>query len=73
MHEQPSVLYDLVGVVRHRGRSMQAGHYVAHVREPRDSSWWLCDDAHVTPSTAQTALNTGDCDDSPVLLFYVKQ
>ncbi|CAJ0562819.1 unnamed protein product, partial [Mesorhabditis spiculigera] len=43
-----SGFYDLQAVITHKGRSAQAGHYVAWVRMAEDK-WVKCDDDEVTP------------------------
>jgi ubiquitin C-terminal hydrolase len=37
-----------VGVVVHKGRSLEEGHYTAVVRR-LDGAWWFCNDADVQP------------------------
>ena len=48
----PEQLYDLFGVAIHHG-TMQNGHYTSFVR--RQSEWFHCDDALVTPAPSDTA------------------
>ena len=44
--------YELVAVVEHRGRSIDAGHYVAHCRSPVDPAVFLeFDDSAVKVET----------------------
>lgn len=41
--------YELVGVVSHKGRSSNSGHYMGWVRNPTNTSKWTCfDDDHPT-------------------------
>lgn len=44
-------IYDLFGIVCHRGNSAKCGHYVSYIRSPEDSSvdssWFLMDDDKV--------------------------
>jgi len=40
-------LYDAVGVVRHKGRGIDTGHYVAYRREESTEEWVLADDKSV--------------------------
>ncbi|KAM0792438.1 hypothetical protein ACM66B_005115 [Microbotryomycetes sp. NB124-2] len=46
---QPSVWYDLKGVLMHKGKSAHHGHYVAQVHDDVDKKWYLFDDESVTP------------------------
>ena len=64
-----SLTHDLVGVVRHLGTSFHRGHYVAHVKES-DGIWFMCDDSRITVTTELHALNPGQLNDCPCLLFY---
>ena len=44
-----SGVYELQGVVTHKGRSADSGHYIAWVRqEPGSSYWWKYDDDKVS-------------------------
>ena len=44
-----SGVYELQGVVTHKGRSADSGHYIGWVRqEPGSSYWWKFDDDKVT-------------------------
>jgi hypothetical protein len=41
------IQYDLIGLVRHQGQSIDRGHYIADVK--RGDIWWRADDAKITP------------------------
>ena len=41
--------YELMGVVTHKGRSADSGHYIGWVRQhPESDFWWKFDDDKVT-------------------------
>ena len=46
----PGVKYDLVGVCRHNGTTMDSGHYVSIAL--RGSDWWYFNDAAVPKKLA---------------------
>lgn len=50
--EKEDVVYELVGVLEHKGTSAYSGHYVATLRSWSSPSvregWWLFDDDNVT-------------------------
>ena len=70
-------LYQLAGVVEHRGPSMNAGHYVAYVRARRlgnqeqqsscSSSLFWADDGHIREVTLEEVLKR-----EAYILFYEK-
>eukprot|EP01062_Namystynia_karyoxenos_P066637 TRINITY_DN60543_c0_g1_i1.p1 TRINITY_DN60543_c0_g1~~TRINITY_DN60543_c0_g1_i1.p1 ORF type:complete len:734 (+),score=201.50 TRINITY_DN60543_c0_g1_i1:74-2275(+) len=60
--EQGAALYDLYGVVIHRG-TLQGGHYTAKVRNYEDSQWRYFNDDWVTDGATPQ-------DDGAFLLFY---
>jgi len=65
-----SITHDLVCVVRHLGNGFHTGHYIAHVKES-DETWFVCDDCRITVTTSELqALNPGQLNDCPCLLFY---
>jgi ubiquitin C-terminal hydrolase len=41
------VLYKLTGIVEHRGRSIDSGHYLAHCLDPNDKEAWIVYDDNV--------------------------
>lgn len=50
--------YELMGVVTHKGRSADSGHYIGWVRqEPSSDYWWRYDDDVVTEVTTAEILN----------------
>ena len=46
-HEHSSPLYDLVGLVNHRG-GMGGGHYVAYAQNHKTKRWFEFDDSRVS-------------------------
>lgn len=66
-------LYELHGVVTHKGRSADSGHYIGWVRQEVGSDmWWKYDDDKVTEvSTADIMLLKGGGDrDMAYFVFY---
>eukprot|EP00607_Mallomonas_marina_P006421 CAMPEP_0182428190 /NCGR_PEP_ID=MMETSP1167-20130531/21376_1 /TAXON_ID=2988 /ORGANISM="Mallomonas Sp, Strain CCMP3275" /LENGTH=535 /DNA_ID=CAMNT_0024610931 /DNA_START=66 /DNA_END=1670 /DNA_ORIENTATION=+ len=50
--------YELAGVVTHKGRSADSGHYIAWVRQqPGSEYWWKYDDEQVSEVQTQEILN----------------
>jgi ubiquitin carboxyl-terminal hydrolase 14 len=50
--------YELMGVVTHKGRSADSGHYIGWVRKEAGSSqWWKYDDDVVSEVTTADILN----------------
>ena len=66
-----SVLYDLVGVVVHKG-SLNSGHYISYVQQPQDngapSKWLRCDDETIT-AVGDTEVRAAE----GYILFYLQQ
>ena len=51
-------LYELMGVVTHKGRSADSGHYIGWVRKEAGSGqWWKYDDDKVSEATTADVLN----------------
>ncbi|GLI66088.1 hypothetical protein VaNZ11_009810 [Volvox africanus] len=48
--------YELVGVVTHKGRTADSGHYVAWVKQPSDGTWVCFDDDKLTIRTEEEVL-----------------
>ncbi|GFR42512.1 hypothetical protein Agub_g3404 [Astrephomene gubernaculifera] len=48
--------YELVGVVTHKGRTADSGHYVAWVKQPSDGTWVCFDDEKLTVRTEEEVL-----------------
>ncbi|KAF8058875.1 UBP7 [Scenedesmus sp. PABB004] len=67
----PTGRYELSGVLTHKGRSADSGHYVAWVKQA-DGSWVLFDDDELTVKTAEDvlALNGGGDWHMAYLLLY---
>jgi len=66
-------LYEISGVVTHKGRSADSGHYVGWVRqEPGSDAWWCYNDDKVTAvTTAEIMRLRGGGDlDMAYLVFY---
>jgi ubiquitin carboxyl-terminal hydrolase 14 len=51
----PAGKYKLTGVLTHKGRSADSGHYVAWTRQ-KDGSWMLFDDDQLTHKTDEDVL-----------------
>lgn len=47
--KRDDMLYELKGVLMHKGKSAHHGHYVAQVHEESRGKWFLFDDECVTP------------------------
>lgn len=61
------VLYQLISVVVHAGRSVSSGHYIAHCRQP-DGSWATYDDEYINTISEKQALK----DSSAYYLIYTR-
>ncbi|EFJ53050.1 hypothetical protein VOLCADRAFT_78675 [Volvox carteri f. nagariensis] len=48
--------YELVGVVTHKGRTADSGHYVAWVKQSSDGTWVCFDDDKITVRTEEEVL-----------------
>ncbi|KXZ51706.1 hypothetical protein GPECTOR_11g155 [Gonium pectorale] len=48
--------YELAGVVTHKGRTADSGHYVAWVKQPSDGTWVCFDDEKLTVRTEEEVL-----------------
>lgn len=63
------------GIITHKGRSSQDGHYVAWMRSSEDGKWRLFDDEHVTVVDEEAILKTsggGDWHSAYVLLYEAR-
>ncbi len=50
--------YELMGIVTHKGRSADSGHYIGWVRQaPGSSMWWKFDDEEVTEVDSSEIMN----------------
>jgi len=74
-----SGLYDLYGIVTHKGASADSGHYMGYVRCPAseedkedDEGWYKFDDEKVSPVRREqiTALEGGGEDSVAYILLY---
>lgn len=66
-------LYELHGLVTHKGRSADSGHYIGWVRQGLGSSlWWCFNDNKVTEARTEDvlALKGGGDRDMAYLVFY---
>ncbi|BGP13819.1 hypothetical protein JCM10213_006348 [Rhodosporidiobolus nylandii] len=61
------VVYDLKGVLMHKGTSAHSGHYVAQVYDETESKWFLFDDESVSPIADLNAPTVHDEDGDPVV------
>lgn len=50
---RPAGKYELVGVVTHKGRTADSGHYVAWVKQADGATWVCFDDDKLTLRTEQ--------------------
>ncbi|KAF1764918.1 hypothetical protein GCK72_004869 [Caenorhabditis remanei] len=70
-----SGFYELKGIITHKGRSSQDGHYVAWIRSTEDNKWRLFDDEHVTIVDEEAVLKTsggGDWHSAYVLIYEAR-
>lgn len=49
--------YSLFAVINHRGQKINAGHYIAYVRQQRDY-WYKCDDDVITRANLKEVLES---------------
>jgi len=63
---QPEIMYDLFGVVVHRG-NQNSGHYVTNVKV--NNKWFSCNDQHVSSSNEAAVLTS----DGAYILFYSRR
>ena len=61
-------IYDLYGVVIHKGMSTNCGHYYAYCKSASNKNWYECNDSHVSPMSDNSVLNK-----EAYLLFYQKR
>lgn len=63
--------YQLIGVLTHKGRSADSGHYVSWIKQ-KDATWMLYDDDTLIPKTDEDILKLdggGDWHTAYVLLY----
>lgn len=61
--------YDLIGLVKHNGQSIDRGHYIANVK--RGDKWWSADDGQIT--VLSSGPNGVQPDDDVYMLLYHKR
>ena len=61
-------VYDLYGVVIHKGSSTNSGHYFSYCKSVGNNSWFECNDSHIGGMSEDSALNK-----EAYLLFYQKR
>ncbi|KAI0133536.1 ubiquitin carboxyl-terminal hydrolase [Xylariales sp. AK1849] len=76
-------LYDLYAVISHRGRTINEGHYIAHVRDYKSvdrTQWFECNDRTISKkqvdgrdSSVDRAWFTNADDFTPYVLFYKRK
>ncbi|KAK6855379.1 ubiquitin carboxyl-terminal hydrolase [Apiospora arundinis] len=68
--------YELYGVISHRGRNANAGHYISYIRQGPGQTWYLCNDEHVEARTLdQVQKIWAECQGgfTPKMLFYKRK
>ncbi|AET38422.1 ubiquitin-specific protease UBP6 Ecym_2717 [Eremothecium cymbalariae DBVPG len=70
--ENPSCIYDLIGVITHQGANSESGHYQAFIRDDADEKWYRFDDDKVTAIEKEKieSLAGGGESDSALILIY---
>jgi ubiquitin carboxyl-terminal hydrolase 5/13 len=58
-NENDSRIYDLVSFISHKGPSVHCGHYVAHVRHPKDG-WVMFNDERVVKAEPQPPVTAAE-------------
>ena len=64
--------YDLIGVLTHKGRSSNSGHYVGWSKHPSTQQWYMFDDDTVVKSSEEDILKLSGGGDwhTAYVLFY---
>jgi hypothetical protein len=62
-------IYDLGGVVVHKGSGANSGHYVAFVKHPSYGRWYYCSDANTQPVAEEEVMSAG----AASLLLYIRK
>jgi len=65
-HTHDQEMYDLFGIVEHRGKNLGSGHYIAYVQ--KNGIWYICDDEHVQTISDDKVRNV-----QAYILFYIKR
>lgn len=71
--ENPSSVYNLIGVITHQGANSESGHYQAFIRDEKDENkWYKFNDDKVSPVEKEKieALAGGGESDSALILLY---
>lgn len=71
--ENPSSVYDLIGVITHQGANSESGHYQSFIRDEKDENkWYKFNDDKVTEVEKERieALAGGGESDSALILIY---
>ena len=63
--ETQNVIYDLYGVVIHKGSSTNSGHYFSYCKAASNKGWYECNDSYISPMSENAVLNK-----EAYLLFY---
>ena len=61
-------VYDLYGVVIHKGSTTNSGHYFAYCKSASNNNWYECNDSYVGSMSENSVLNR-----EAYLLFYQKR
>lgn len=73
--QNPSSVYQLQGVISHKGASADSGHYQAFVKDPSDldgDKWWKYNDNKVSPISkdkVEQLAGGGESDNALILLY----
>ncbi|KAI6191629.1 Ubiquitin carboxyl-terminal hydrolase 33 [Aphelenchoides bicaudatus] len=67
-NEEQNYVYDLIGIVSHRGSSVDFGHYIAYCINQADGLWYEFDDAYVR-QVSEAEVNSIEA----YVLFYQKR
>ncbi|EDO17544.1 hypothetical protein Kpol_534p23 [Vanderwaltozyma polyspora DSM 70294] len=71
--ENPSCVYDLIGVITHQGANSESGHYQSFIRDEKDENKWYKfndDKVSVVEREKIEALAGGGESDSALILIY---
>lgn len=71
--QNPSCMYELIGIIGHKGASADSGHYQGFIRDENDTDkWYRFDDdkVHVIDREKVMALAGGSESDSALVLIY---
>ncbi|CEP62217.1 ubiquitin-specific protease UBP6 LALA0_S05e00474g [Lachancea lanzarotensis] len=70
--ENPSCVYNLIGVITHQGANSESGHYQSFIRDEDEDKWYRFNDDKVSviPKEKIEALAGGGESDSALILIY---